>query len=169
MAHFLLSYTICTWLNIFLWERIGLRPSSASSLSAGWHLIGHITFRYFSFFISQMEEWCPSHRAAGRIPWGDGAKLLCHVFSGGGGATLFQVLGLCQLSLIFLTPAFGFFSFLNYLLGLLGQPFWLLAFHFLGDGFDHHLLYNVTNLSPLQTFWQFIRSNLLNLLVTSTI
>lgn len=30
---------------------------------------------------------------------------------GGGRATLFQVLGLCQLSLIFLTPAFGFFSF----------------------------------------------------------
>lgn len=47
-------------------------------------------------------------------PTGRGAKLLYHVFSGvGGGGVLhfFQVLGLCQLSLIFLTPAFGFFSF----------------------------------------------------------
>ena len=32
--------------------------------------------------------------------------------------------------------------------GLLRQPFCLFAFLFLGDGLDHHLLYNVTNLHP---------------------
>ena len=44
--------------------------------------------------------------------------------------------------------AFSFSSFLSYLLGLLRQPFYLFAFLFLGDGLDHHLLYNVMNLHP---------------------
>ena len=43
---------------------------------------------------------------------------------------------------------FCFSSFLSYLLGLLRWPLCLLTFLFLGDGFGHHLLYNVTNLCP---------------------
>ena len=39
-------------------------------------------------------------------------------------------------------------SFLSYLEGLLRQPFSLFAFLFLGDGLDHCLQYNVTNLRP---------------------
>ena len=42
------------------------------------------------------------------------------------------------------------------------------VFLFLGDRFDYHLLYNVTNLRPL-FFMQSIRSNPLNLFVTSTV
>ena len=38
-------------------------------------------------------------------------------------------------------------SFLSYLLALFRQPFCLFAFLFLGDGLDHCLLCNVTNLS----------------------
>ena len=37
-------------------------------------------------------------------------------------------------------------SFLSYLYGLLRQLFCLPAILFLWDGFDHHLLYNVSNL-----------------------
>ena len=43
--------------------------------------------------------------------------------------------------------AFSFSSF-SCLWGLLRQPFGLLAFLFLGGGFDHPLLYSVTNLCP---------------------
>ena len=64
--------------------------------------------------------------------------------------------------------AFHFSSFLSYLKGLLGQPFCLFAFIFLGDGFDHCLLYDIRNLPP-QFFKQSIRSNPLNLFVTSTV
>ena len=48
----------------------------------------------------------------------------------------------------FLTPytKISFFSFLSYLKGLLRQPLCLVAFLFIGDGFGHHLLYNVKNL-----------------------
>ena len=44
----------------------------------------------------------------------------------------------------------GYFSsFLSYLQGLLRQPVCLFEFFFpFGNGFDHHLLYNVTNLHP---------------------
>ena len=42
------------------------------------------------------------------------------------------------------------------------------AFLFLGDGFDHHLLVNVTNLHP-QFFRHSIRYNPLNLFMTSTV
>ena len=42
--------------------------------------------------------------------------------------------------------AFHFSSFLSYLEGLFQQPFCFVAFLFLGDGLDHCLLYNVTNL-----------------------
>ena len=38
-----------------------------------------------------------------------------------------------------------FSSFLSCLQGFITQPFCLFAFLFLGDGFNHHLLYNVTN------------------------
>ena len=38
-----------------------------------------------------------------------------------------------------------FASLLGYLYGLLRQPFCLFAFLLLEDGFDHYLLYNVTN------------------------
>ena len=41
--------------------------------------------------------------------------------------------------------AFHFSSFHNYLSGLLRQPFCFLHFFPLGDGFDHCLLYSVTN------------------------
>ena len=51
------------------------------------------------------------------------------------------------ISLLF-SFALCFFSFLSYLLGLLKQPFCLYTFLFLGDGLDHCLLYNVTNLRP---------------------
>ena len=44
--------------------------------------------------------------------------------------------------------AFCFSSFLSYLLGLLRQPFSLFSFLFLGDDFDHCLLYNVTKFHP---------------------
>jgi len=44
--------------------------------------------------------------------------------------------------------AFHFSSFHSYLSGLLRQPFCLLHFFFLGDGFDHCLLYNIMNLHP---------------------
>ena len=44
--------------------------------------------------------------------------------------------------------ALHFSSFLSYFSGLLRQPFCLFAFLFLGDGLDHCLLYNVTNLCP---------------------
>ena len=47
-----------------------------------------------------------------------------------------------------LSFVFSFSSFLTYLSGLLRQPFCLFAFLFLGDGLDHCLLYNVTNLCP---------------------
>ena len=52
-------------------------------------------------------------------------------------------LELCiQLGIAFLFSfAFHFYSFLSYLSGLLRQPFCLFAFLFLGDGFDHRLLY----------------------------
>ena len=42
--------------------------------------------------------------------------------------------------------ALCFSSFLSYLQGLLRQPFCLFAFPFLGDGFNHCLLFNVMNL-----------------------
>ena len=59
-------------------------------------------------------------------------------------------LELCiQIGMSFLFSfVFSFSSFLSYLLGLLRQPFCLLAFLFLRDGLDHCLLYNVTNLCP---------------------
>ena len=41
-----------------------------------------------------------------------------------------------------------FSSFLSYLSRLRRQPFCLFVFHFLGDGLDPCLLYNVTNLRP---------------------
>ena len=44
--------------------------------------------------------------------------------------------------------AFIFSSFLSHLQGLLRQPFCLFASLFLGDGLDHCLLCNVTNLYP---------------------
>ena len=44
--------------------------------------------------------------------------------------------------------AFSFCLLLSYLLGLLGQPFFLFPFLFLGDGLDHCLLYTVTNFYP---------------------
>ena len=40
------------------------------------------------------------------------------------------------------------FSLLSYLQGLLGQPFCLFAFLFLGNGLDHCFQYNVTNFCP---------------------
>ena len=50
---------------------------------------------------------------------------------------------------LFLSPfAFGFSSFPSYLSGLLRQSFCLVVFLFLGDGFSHHLLYNVMNPCP---------------------
>ena len=42
--------------------------------------------------------------------------------------------------------AFHFFSFVRYLLGIPRQPFWLFAFLYLWDSFDHCLLYSVMNL-----------------------
>lgn len=54
----------------------------------------------------------PISQGHGKDPTGRWCQVaLPRVLRGWGGATLFQVLGLCQLSLIFLTPAFGFFSF----------------------------------------------------------
>ena len=47
-------------------------------------------------------------------------------------------------------------------------PLFPFAFLFLGDGLDHCLLYNVRNLCP-QLFRHSIRSNPLNLFVTSTV
>ena len=44
--------------------------------------------------------------------------------------------------------AFSFSSFLSYSYGLLRQPFCLLAFLFLRDGFGHCVLYGITNLHP---------------------
>ena len=44
--------------------------------------------------------------------------------------------------------AFNFSSFLSYLWSLFRQPFCLFAFLFLGNSFDHCLLYNVANLHP---------------------
>ena len=51
-----------------------------------------------------------------------------------------------NISFVF-SSAFSFSSFLSYLLGLLRQPFFLFAFLFLGNGFDHRLLYSVMHLS----------------------
>ena len=48
---------------------------------------------------------------------------------------------------LFLSPL-PFTSFLSCLWSLLRQPLWLPAFLFLGVGFGHYLLYNVTNLCP---------------------
>ena len=45
-------------------------------------------------------------------------------------------------------PPLSFTSLLGYLQGLLRQPFCVFAFLFLGDGFDHRILYNVMNLCP---------------------
>ena len=64
--------------------------------------------------------------------------------------------------------AFHFSSFLSYLKALLRQPFCLFAFLFLGDGFDHCLLYDIMNLPP-QSFKHSMRSNPLNLFVTPTV
>ena len=44
--------------------------------------------------------------------------------------------------------AIHFYYFLSCFQGLLRQPLCLLTFVFLGDGFGHHFLYNVTNLHP---------------------
>ena len=44
--------------------------------------------------------------------------------------------------------AVHFFYFLSCFQGLLRQPLCLLTFVFLGDGFCHHFLYNVTNFHP---------------------
>ena len=49
------------------------------------------------------------------------------------------------------------------------QPFCLFAFLFLGDNFDHSLLYNVTNLRPSSSGTLSIRSNPLNLFFTFTV
>ena len=58
-------------------------------------------------------------------------------------------LELCiQMGISFLFSFVFHFSFLSYLEGLLRQPFCLSGFLFLGDGFDHCLLYKVTNLRP---------------------
>ena len=68
-------------------------------------------------------------------------------------------LELCiQMGISFLFSLAFCFSFLNYSQGLLRKSFCLFAFLLLGDGFDHLLLYNVTNLCPL-FFGHSIRSN----------
>ena len=79
-------------------------------------------------------------------------------------------LELCiQMGISFLFSfAFCFSSFLSYLSGLFRQSFYHFAFRFHGDGFDHCLLYNVTNLHP-SFFILSIRSNPLNLFVIYTI
>ena len=63
--------------------------------------------------------------------------------------------------------AFHFPSFHSYLLGLLRQPFCLFAFLFLGNGFDHCILYNVTNLQSSSGTLS-IGCNPFNLFVIST-
>ena len=65
--------------------------------------------------------------------------------------SLLAVLWNSAFSWVYLSPSclpFCFSSFLSYLEGLLKQPLCLVAFLFLGGGFDHHLLYSVTNLHP---------------------
>ena len=62
--------------------------------------------------------------------------------------SLLGILWNSALKWIYLSSAFSFFSFLSYLWGLLRQSFCLFAFLFLGDGLDHCLLYNVTNVLP---------------------
>ena len=76
-------------------------------------------------------------------------------FSGGSLEHLWRIWALILNTILPLPPsrlgfsfAFCFSSFLSYLKGLLRQPFCLFAFLFLGDGFDHCLLYSVTNLRP---------------------
>ena len=63
--------------------------------------------------------------------------------------------------------AFHFSSCLSYLEGL-RQPFCLLVFLFLGDGFDHCLQYSVMNLHPVSGIL-FVRSNPLNRFVISAV
>ena len=88
---------------------------------------------------------------------------------------------LCYLSLLFsgtlhsvgcifpFLPCLSFFFFPQLFVKPLQTTISLLAFPFLWDGFDHCLLYNVTNLHP--QFFRILstRSNHLNLFVTSTV
>ena len=62
-----------------------------------------------------------------------------------------------------------FSSIHSYMWGLLRQPFGLFAFLFLQDGLDPFLLYNVMNLIHSSSGTLSIRSNPLNLFVTSTV
>ena len=79
-------------------------------------------------------------------------------------------LKLCiQMSLSFLSPLpFASFLFTAVCKATSENHFFHFGFLFLGDGLDHCLLCNVTNLCP-QFFRHSIRSNLLNLFVTSTV
>ena len=83
--------------------------------------------------------------------------------------SVYYSLKLCiQMDISFLFSFTFGFSFLSYLEVLLRQPFCLRAFLFLGDGLDNSLLYNVMNLCP-RFFRLFLRSNPLNLFLTSTV
>ena len=65
--------------------------------------------------------------------------------------------------------AFHFSPFHSYLYGLSRQPFCLFAFLFLGDGLDHCLLYNVKTSVRSSLGTMSMRSNSLNLFVTSNV